>query len=170
MQTRTRTLSAVTLAAAMLFATTAMAADLPKEGTFSHATYHFGTWKGTMVGKGQFLGSWDHNGLSIGNGITDHLSWHCWGLSETQNGINQGNGYCVATDPDGDQIGGTTVAEKYASNAKTFRGLATFTAGTGKYAGISGSFTYVCHGNEFKAAAEGTYLAHCDGQGSYKLP
>jgi hypothetical protein len=42
--------------------------------------------------------------------------------------------------------------------------------GTGKYAGISGGFSYVIHGNEFRSAAEGTYVNYGTNQGSYKLP
>jgi hypothetical protein len=59
---------------------------------------------------------------------------------------------------------------KHAPDAKTYRGLATITTGTGKYTGISGSFTSVLHGPQFKTAAEGTYAQYGEIQATYKLP
>jgi len=171
MQPRARTLSAVTLGAAMLFGAAAMAADLPKEGTFSHTTSAFFTFKGTPIGKGRFLNTWDNNGLSVGTGLTDHMTWHCFGLQDTTDGMAEYNGYCVTTDPDGDQIVFNVVSDgKFAWDAKSVKGRATLTTGTGKYAGITGTVTYVCHSAEFKTAAEGTGVLYCPSQGSYKLP
>jgi hypothetical protein len=43
------------------------------------------------------------------------------------------------------------------------------TTGTGKYAGVNGSFTLVHH-QEFRTAAEGTFAQYIAMQGSYKLP
>jgi hypothetical protein len=51
MQRRPSMLSAFTLSTAMFFGTVAMAADLPKEGTFSCTYYGFGTSKATKVGE-----------------------------------------------------------------------------------------------------------------------
>jgi hypothetical protein len=48
--------------------------------------------------------------------------------------------------------------KSYAPDQKSWSGAAKFTTGTGKQAGISGGFTYVIHGNEFRSAIEGTYL------------
>ena len=46
----------------------------------------------------------------------------------------------------------------------------TITTGTGKYAGISGGWTFVVHGPEFRTAAEGTYVTYGPLQGGYRLP
>jgi len=171
MQPHARTLSAVTLSAAMLFATAATAADLPKEGTFSGTYSAFGTFKATPIGKERLLVAFDENGLQLSNGLFDHTTAHCWGLSDFTNGVGQNHGYCVYTDPAGDQfVGNFGPDEKHTPDQKSWNGSITFATGTGKYAGISGDGKYVVHGNEFRPAAEGTYAIYVTFQGSYKLP
>jgi hypothetical protein len=109
--------------------------------------------------------------LTVGQGIIDHMTWHCWGMGDYTNGVGEGRGSCVATDPGGDQIVAEFAdSEKHAPDQKSWNGAAKFTTGTGKYVGISGGFTYVIHGNEFRSAAEGTYTNYATNQGSYKLP
>ena len=83
----------------------------------------------------------------------------------------QHSGYCVGTDPAGDQVVGEIASNgKYAADAKSFSGTLTLTTGTGKYTGISGRWTYVNQGPEFRPASEGTYFSYTTNQGSYKLP
>ena len=85
--------------------------------------------------------------------------------------MGQVHGYCVWMDPAGDQIVANIASDgKFAADAKSFNGTATFTTGTGKYAGISGSWTFVGHGPEFRTAADGTYVQFGNMEGSYKLP
>lgn len=171
MRPRTCVLYALTLSVAMSFGIAANAADLPKEGTYTGTWSGFGTFKGTPVGKELVLVAFDQNALTVGNGLIDHLTWYCFGLSDVTNGLTQHHGYCVATDPAGDHIGSSFASDgKYAADAKSYNGTITFAAGTGKYAGISGDVKYVCHAPEFRPLAEGTYLQHCTTQGSYKLP
>ena len=43
-------------------------------------------------------------------------------------------------------------------------------AGTGKFAGIRGSGTYMNHANEFRPMADGTFVNYVTFEGSYKLP
>jgi hypothetical protein len=81
----------------------------------------------------------------------------------------RGKGNCVATDPGGDQIFMDTIGDPNPVDAKAISGKSTFVDGTGKYAGISGSFMYVLHGPEFKLAAEQTYVQYGIGEGSYKF-
>jgi hypothetical protein len=114
MQRRTTIFSAATLGTAMFCGTAAMATDLPKDGTYSVTYSSFGTLKSTPVGKQVALFAWDENGLSVGKGLLDHLKWHCWGLFNVTNGINQTtSGYCVATDPKGDQLAASVVGDKW---------------------------------------------------------
>ena len=115
--------------------------------------------------------AWEENDLSVGKGILDHMTWHCFGLQDISSGISQYSGYCVITDPVGDQIVVDIASDgKYPADAKSYNGTATFTTGTGKYAGISGGYTIVIHGPEFRTAAEGTYVIYGPVKGSYKLP
>ena len=99
------------------------------------------------------------------------MTWHCWGMNDFANGAGQGHGSCVGIDPGGDQIAlDFADSEKHAPDQKSWNGAAKYTAGTGKYAGISGGFTFVVRGNEFRSATEGTYFGYATSQGSYKLP
>ena len=169
MQPRTCMLSAFTLTAALSFGSAAMAADLPKEGTFTATYSGAGTYKATSLGKERALGAFDENGLSVGTGLFDHMTWHCWGLFNITNGMGQAHGYCVATDPAGDQIAAEVGDEKH-DVSKPFGVKGTFTMGTGRYAGISGGWTLLAHSPEFKTA-EGSYVQYgTSSQGSYKLP
>jgi len=68
MQPRTCIISAVTLGTAMFFGFAAMAAELPKEGTFSATYSGFGTFKGSQIGKTKYLGTFDENALTVGKG------------------------------------------------------------------------------------------------------
>jgi hypothetical protein len=47
-----------------------MAADLPKEGTFSGTYSAVGTTKAIPIGKERILLTFDENGLSEGEGLT----------------------------------------------------------------------------------------------------
>ena len=104
MRPRTRLLSAFTLSTAIAFGVVAMAADLPKEGTFSGTLSNSGTVKATPVGKERLLVMFDENGSVVSNGLLDHTTVHCWGLGDYANGVGQAHGYCVSMDPAGDQI------------------------------------------------------------------
>jgi hypothetical protein len=95
---------------------------------------------------------------------------HSFGLYDVMNGMAHFQGFGVATDRDGDQIVSSFASEKYPADAKNVSGTVTFTYGTGKYSGITGGFTFVNHGTEFRTAAEGTYVQYADFKGSYKLP
>jgi hypothetical protein len=169
MQSRTCLLSALpfTLGVALALNTAAIAGDLPKEGTYSVTYSSFGTLKSNPVGKQVVLFAFDENGLSVRNGLLDHLTWHCWGLFSVMNGFNQTtSAYCVATDPNGDQLAASVVGDKWPQGTKSFTALQTWITGTGKYAGISGNNKLDCHPGDFRPAAEGTYHLYCTFQGS----
>lgn len=106
MQKRTCSLFAFTLGAVMFFGTAAIAGDLPKEGTYSSTYAAADTFKATPIGKERLLGVFDGNGLSVGNGPIDHMTWHCFGLVDITNGMAEHHGYCVGTDPVGDEVVG----------------------------------------------------------------
>jgi hypothetical protein len=141
-----------------------------KEGTFSGTYSAYGTYKATPIGKERGLSTFDDNGLSLTNGFEDHMTWHCWGMGDLTNGAAQNHGYCVGTDPAGDQLVFDFSDEKHALDQKAWKGSATFTTGTGKYAGVSGGIAHVLHGNDFRPAAEGTYFQYATFDGHYKLP
>ena len=168
MQSRTCLLSALVLSTVVFSVSGATAVDLPKEGSYKEIYASFGTAKATSIGKERVLVAFDENGIKVGQGMMDHTTWHCWGLSDIAGGTVNYRGYCVATDPDGEQFVGD-FAGKYPANAKSWSGTLKLTSGAGKYAGISGTETFACHGPEFRPATEGTYFQYCEGQGDYKL-
>jgi len=170
MQPRTFMLSAFTLSTALALGVTAMAVELPKAGPYSGTYSASGTYKATPIGKDRLLTVWDENGLTLTNGFQDHMTWHCCGLGDFTNGMGQGHGYCVGTDPSGDQVVGAIADEKHRMDQKNVSGSFTFTTGTGKYTGISGASTLVEHGNDFRPTAEGTYVNYLTFEGNYKLP
>jgi hypothetical protein len=167
MQARTTLLSAAALGFALLVGP-ARAADLPKEGTFTATYSSAGTSKATALGEERWFSSWDEYGLSVGSGLFDHMTWHCGGVGEGMKTIGTVRGYCVGTDPTGDQIASEDVSDGKIDLSKPYTVTSTFTAGTGKYAGISGEGTNDCHSPEFKAP-EGRYVQYCSIKGSYKL-
>jgi hypothetical protein len=170
MQPRTCILSTFALGMTLAFGAAALAADQPKEGTFSGTFSGVGTYKAYPVGKERLLLVFDENELQLTNGLLDHTTWHCWGLGDFTNGKGTDNGYCVATDPEGDQVVASFGPDEHALDQKSFSGSGTFTMGTGKYKGITGSWTNVNRGNEFRSTTEGTYFAYGTFQTNYKLP
>jgi hypothetical protein len=169
MHPRTCILSAFTLSTAMFFGVAAMAADLPKEGTYSGTYSSVGTVKATAVGKERMLIAFDEYGLSLGKGITDRMRWHCSGLIDLMSGIGQIHGHCAAADPDGDQIAVNFDGDKFSPAAKTNSVMVKLTTGTGKYTGISGGHTFIPHSDVFQSA-EGPSVNYGTFEGSYKLP
>jgi len=170
MQRRPSMLSAFRLSTAMFFGTVAMAADLPKEGTFSCTYYGFGTSKATKVGEERLLVVFDENGLTLSNGFLDHMSWHCWGWTDFRSGIGQSQGIRVGTDRAGNQlVVDFAPGEKHATNQTSWNNPGTFTTGTGQFAGVSGGFSNVIH-TDFRPLVEGTYHDVNNCQGTYKLP
>jgi len=57
----------------------AAAADLPKEGTFTNAGYGFGTFKGFSVGKTRYANAFEMDGVIVGEGLGNHMTFHCFG-------------------------------------------------------------------------------------------
>ena len=162
-----RAIAASAFLASLTLGTAAIAADLPKEGTFKGTLSSYGTYRTTKVGD-LTLSVFDENGPQLTDGFADHMSLHCWGIGEVANGTLANQGYCVGTDPSGDTLA-LKVSGKKSSQDKAITGTATFTSGTGKFAGVSGTSQYVVHAPEFRAP-EGHVVNYVTFEGSYKLP
>jgi hypothetical protein len=167
---RTLALSTLVMVCA-LSASPPVLAQMMKEGTTNGTYYAYGTFKGTPVGKERLLITFEDNGLSVGQGITDHMTWHCWGTGDFINGIGKNHGYCLGIDTARDQVAlDWSDTEKHTLDAKEVAGSYTYTTGTGKFAGITGTGTTVDRGNAFKPLTEGSYLVESSYQVGYKLP
>lgn len=135
MQSRTCLLTVFTLSTAMAFGAAAMAADLPKEGTFSGTGTGHGTYKAIVIGKERMLLVVNDYAATVSNGFGDHITWNCFGLGDYTKGMGHNHGYCVGTDPSGDQLVMDWVDEDHTPDQKSFNGSFTWTTGTGKFAG-----------------------------------
>jgi hypothetical protein len=170
MQERTCILTAFTLSTAMLFGATAIGAELPKEGTYSGTYSAVGTVKAIPIGKERLLLTFDENGLTVDEGLFNHWTWHCWGSGDYTNGMGQDHGYCVGTDPTGDQVAINFSNDKHPMDQKIVPGSFTLTTGTGKYTGITGSATFEGDGSQFRSPEGGPSFDHNTHHGNYKLP
>jgi hypothetical protein len=150
--------------------TGATAADFPKQGSFTDTFYGWGTFKGNSVGKTRYAAAIEEDGIFVGEGFRNHMTAHCIAIAERLNDKRRANGRCTLTDIDGDQIAVDVMTDWYPNGAKDFSGDATFTAGTGKYEGITGGFKESCHNGVFRTAADNAFVGYCTNEGSYKLP
>jgi hypothetical protein len=164
-------MAASMLGAAIFFGATALAADLPKEGTFNGTFYGVATIKATPIGKERVLVALENNGMTIGTGLIDHMGWHCLGTVDTTRGMAEWNAYCVGADLSGDQVALDLASDgRYSVEAKSAKFSGKWTTGTGKYTGISGAYSGECLQNAFRPLVEGTGLDSCTVHGDYKLP
>ena len=163
-----RAIVASAFLASLTLGTAAIAADLPKEGTFKGTFSSYGTAKTTKVGD-LALTMFDETGPQLTDGFADHMTVHCWGIGETANGTVTNQGYCAGIDPSGDTLAWKFSGEK-SSQDKAMTGSATFTAGTGKFVGVSSTSQFVVHAREFHASPDGTFVNYVTFEGSYKLP
>jgi hypothetical protein len=143
------------------FGTSALAGDLPKQGTYSTTWTFSGPY--TVIELGEDKYSWMSEFTFVvwnnsGAGVLHDMSGHCDGL-----GVGDaGNGYCALVDADGDKIYWAF------TDVGGGKGSATLEGGTGKYSGIQGNEEY-----EFvytPDAPEGTFHGHGGSKGSYTLP
>src|SRR5258708_4607224 len=131
-----------------------------KEGSYQGTYTAYGTFKVTQIGKDRVLLAIDENGANLTDGFTDHTTLHCWAIGDYTNGMGEDHGYCVGTDPAGDQIVTNVFNPKHALGSKDVSGMDTWSTGTGKFAGVSGGGTYDSHPGEFKTAEAGTYFVY----------
>ena len=154
------------------FAANAMAADLPKEGTFSGTYTAVGTYKAIKVGD-RALSIADELGVQVTNGVADHMTFHCWGTGEVVNGEAAAtDGYCVAMDPTGDLIGGKFANDKH-KVGEAFKGLYSFVAWALESSPASAALARMStNGSEFRPLVEGTYVSYVtfECHSSYRKP
>jgi hypothetical protein len=172
MQTHPSLLSAaVTLGAAMFVGAAAIAADLPKEGTFSGNETATGTYKVYPIGKDRAVLNYELNGVTVGSGLVDHVTRHCYGEGNIAGALEWYDATCIMTDTTGDQVIVVGNSDKH-QHDKAYNWTGTFIAGTGKYAGITGDITWASESPAaFRTADPATSFGYAGTiKGSYKLP
>jgi len=158
------------LAAALVLLAVRPASAQMLEGTLSGTFAAFGTVNAKATGKEGTVIAIEEDGLSVTNGVLDHMTWHCSGLADFTNGIGQTQGFCAGGDPAGDQVVFNWESEKHTPERKIVRGTSTWTGGTGKYAGICGDGTYVDYSGEFQPLTEGAIVSYLTFEGNYRTP
>jgi hypothetical protein len=143
-----------------------LAADMPKEFSFSVTYTNSGTFKVLQQGNGSAR-SFDQILIATndaGKGFLHNMSANCVGMSyHDRDQPPKGGGACTFTDTDGDQL-----FERWTYTQPT-AGEIRFIGGTGKYAGIQ------CQGEWErialpKAFSESTWQAIGRKRGNCKLP
>lgn len=121
---------------AMFSAGLAMAAELPKEGTYDITSCFSGMGNNIDFSKGNKAGVWEMLGTSVSNppgGLFDNNSIRCVGLSTTLQGKYTFTSVCEAVDNDGDKR--LSYFNRNADGTIT----RTNVTGTGKYDGMVAS-------------------------------
>ena len=122
---------------------TAKAQDVKPAGIFGWLGVGkaFEIEKGHLYWVGEFSGLFTSDG---GAGVLHLSGWKCPGATDTDNNSkkNKGTGYCVFSDPNGDQAYARWQCE---GDVPVCAGTFDFTGGTGKYSGISGHNSFTGH-------------------------
>jgi hypothetical protein len=176
-------LSATAVAAAALVGIAAAAAEGPKpvaskittKGEFQadvigknvEEHYRPAIWGGGVVTEKYLTGKnveagiafTEENGTAEGNGPERKV--HCFGVWQSASDkIMETHAFCIETDADGDQVlWRISAAAPHSADAAIVKNVNEAIMGTGKYAGISGTFNATC---QMSWTGYGKYLSICD--------
>ena len=114
---------------------TVLAGEMPKEGTDSFTNTWLITTSNTMKVGDRTLGTYEVGGVhqNVQGDATTDMGMRCLGIYDDADKARKEHGACTFTDNDGDEIM-ATYERKTAEG-----GVETLVAGTGKFAGISGT-------------------------------
>lgn len=145
-------------------------AQMPKEGTESTTTSYYVTSKTISLGEGRAHITYEAIGVTIsdtGEGLFHGATVRALGGLTIEKGVyNDDKAYGVYNLPNGDKVFFTTaVAGKFGDIGK---GTVTLIGGTGKCAGIQGS--YEVTRNSLRPAIEGIGQSYIKAKIRYKLP
>ena len=163
---KTALASALSLALFAAFGASALAGELPKQGTHSLTWTFSGPYTAIEIGEDQWAWSSTYTLIiwnDAGEGFFHDMSGICVGMgSEEPEAPFTDSGYCSYVDADGDKI----FTHWYETEAD--KGTQILLGGTGKYAGVQGGDTY-----EYvytPDAPEGVFNGYGHAEGSYTLP
>lgn len=133
--------NSMVLCAAVLFGSSALASDLPKQGTDSFTNVWVATSNAIQQGNRTFL-SYELHGVArndAGGPMFERFGQRCLGWLEiVANEGRDDRGTCTFTDRDGDNIF-TTYSGKGDAKGVEERGNYEVVGGTGKFTGITGA-------------------------------
>ena len=158
--------SALSLVLFAAFGGSALAGELPKQGTHSITWTFSGPYTAIEIGEDQW--AWSSTFTIVvwndaGEGLYHGMSANCVGMGSEEPGAPfTDSGYCSYVDADGDKM------FEYWTETEEGKGTDTLLGGTGKYAGIQGGGTYEY--SYTPDAPEGTFNGYGHSEGSYTLP
>jgi hypothetical protein len=120
----------------LLTPVTSRAEDVPKEGNETVTITWVSTYASTMKFGDRSRSLYELNGIArndSGGSMFNNMGQRCLGTTEIVGGKYSGQGTCIETDKDGDQVFSTY--EVTGQNA----GTTSYVGGTGKFAGFSGT-------------------------------
>ncbi len=163
---KTALASALSLVLFTAFGASALAQELPKQGTFSVTWTFSGPYTAIEIGEDQWAWSSTYTLIiwnDAGEGFFHDMSGVCVNMgSEAEDAPVADSGYCSYEDADGDKL------FEYYYETEAGKGTAIQLGGTGKYAGVQGTDTY-----EYvytPDAPEGVFNGYGTAEGSYTLP
>ena len=142
----------------------ALAADLPKEGSYDVTSCSSGVSSAIAFSKTHTASSYELTGTTRSNppgGAFDMVTYRCVGMGSSIEGRNTGMNLCEVIDKDGDKYLVRNTSEGPKSVQETL-------AGTGKYEGIVRTGTNESVG-QFPTIKPGTFQTCSRGTGTYKL-
>ena len=158
--------SALALAVFVAFAPISNA-EMAKEGTASGTMIFSGTFKALPMGKERVQMTFEVFGAYVGEGPLNHSSFRCiGGLHAVKGEFLDETGFCLFTNPDGDQAFSTYKAAGQVG--RSARGNFTWVGGTGKLTGMEGAGK-ISRFN-VRPAAKGTIQGYIQVEGSWKVP
>ncbi|MEX2198680.1 MAG: hypothetical protein WD886_07700 [Burkholderiales bacterium] len=156
----------ICMAAALVLAASAQAADLPKEGSFDFTACWAGTSNLVAFSKTHWANTFEMTGSTRSNppgGMFDKNSFRCIGTNASFEKKLQFLTVCEGVDRDGDK---RLTHFETGADGKTVR---RFVAGTGKYEGMIETSAGIEPLGPFPTAKPGTFQ-NCNRQtGTYKL-
>lgn len=171
MKMHTRILSNLILATAMAFATTAMAADLPKEGVVAFSAIFHSVGHEVSIGEDLSQYAFEAIGGTLAEkeaSLPDRMSVRCVGGGRDVKGVLEGErGMCEYMDVSGDKLF-TTYSSRTGDMPGTVISKHTLAGGIGKYTGIVGEWEGVRR--SLRSPVEGQGISVVVYKGSYKLP
>ena len=116
---------------------------------------------GVVVWASRFIGVSMSDG---GKGLLHNSGWECSGETTIHEGmVHQSDGFCIVTDQGGDTVNLVWEQTHVPAQAGVAKTKGTYLSGTGKYAGIQGYYTFLCHLHGAMANCKIT-------AGEYRLP
>jgi hypothetical protein len=144
---RTKTTISLALNLMLLSGISAHAEQLAKSGNGTIHSGFQGVGTTTPIGDKRAYWTGAFWGVSFndeGKGFLHEAAWNCPAITDINNNVMQTKGSCTLTDTAGDKVYGDWTGKGPVGGE--FAGDLTISGGTGKYAGIQGSWDFHCGG------------------------